>query len=77
MDLDTKLIYEDGTIVFHNPEFLRFKKESSQPNREVKFDMYFNLKSGLNSGEYTIKNTLIDKLSDEKVVIESKFNFNN
>jgi len=75
--LDTKLIYEDGTIVFHNPEFLNFKKESSQPNREVKFDMYFNLTSGLKSGEYTIQNTLTDKLSDEKVVIESKFNFNN
>ncbi len=75
--LDTKLIFEDGTIVFHEPEFIRFKKESSEPNREVKFDMYFNMTSGLNAGEYTIKNTIIDKLADEKVVIESKFNFNN
>jgi len=76
MILDTKLIFEDGTIVFHNPKFIRFKKESSQPNREVKFDMFFNLNSGLNSGEYTIKNTLIDKLSGDEVVIESKFKFN-
>lgn len=37
--LDAKLIFEEGTIVFHVPEFLRFKKESSPPNREVKFDM--------------------------------------
>ncbi|MGM0420623.1 MAG: hypothetical protein ACQEQG_06465 [Bacillota bacterium] len=77
MVLDTKLIFEDGTIVFHDPEFLRFTKESSQPNQEVKFDLFFNLGSGIKSGEYTIKNTLIDKLSEEKVVIESKFNFQN
>ena len=63
--LDTKLIFEDGTIVFHNPEFIRFRKESTQPNREVKFDMYFNLTSGLKTGEYTIKNTLIDKLASQ------------
>lgn len=73
--LDTKLIFEDGTIVFHEPEFLSFKKEGSQPNQEVKFDMFFNLNSGLNTGEYTIKNTLTDKLSGDEVVIESKFNF--
>lgn len=77
MVLDTKLIFEDGTIVFHDPEFLRFKEESSQPNRELKFDMFFNLGSGIKSGEYTIENTLIDQLSNKKVVIESNFNFQN
>ncbi len=73
--LDTKLIFEDGTIVFHDPKFLKFQKESSQPNKEVMFDMYFNLGSGLKSGEYIIQNTIFDKLSDEKTKVETKFNF--
>jgi hypothetical protein len=75
--LDTKLIFEDGTILFHDPEFLRYKKESSRPNRELNFHMFFNLGGKMDSGEYTIKMEVTDILSDKKIVVESKFNFTN
>lgn len=75
--VDTKLIFEDGTILFHEPEFIRFQKEGSRPNRETNIHMSFNLGSGMDSGEYIIKNTISDKLSDKQIEIETKFDFVN
>lgn len=73
--LDTKLIFEDGTTVFHDPEFLRFQKKGSRPNKETNIHLFFNLSSNLNSGEYIIRNTISDNLSDKQVVVETSFDF--
>ncbi|GEM_PF-3289735 len=75
MVLETKLIHEDETIVFHDPEFLKFQRESVKPNQEVVFDLFFDLGSSIESGEYTMENIIYDQLSGEQTKVETKFDF--
>lgn len=75
LTVDVKLILEDGTIALHNPKFIDYAIEGTQPNFGFYMNMRFNLSSGIPPGDHNVVIELTDHLSEEKTTAQTLFDF--
>lgn len=73
--LDVKIIYDGTRIVFHDPEFLRYRVGGIHPAREFFVDLSFELGPGIPPGPYVLALELTDRISGNTAVAETAFTF--